>query len=245
MSIAPNIGRRESILIVDDEEAIRTYLRIALEGEGYSVVEADCGGQAIEMVRDSAPDAVLLDMGLPDVNGLQVTRNLRSFTWIPIIFISVRDDEQVKVDALDAGADDYLAKPFGLDELRARLRAALRRKNVVPVEGVLSCGLLSLDQDLRVVKVGNVPIPLTPNEFLILQVLMRSAGQLVSHRQILVEVWGPAYAEETHMLRVNIFNLRKKIERGPGCPRYLLNEPGVGYRLMEVLESAESEQVPE
>jgi two-component system, OmpR family, KDP operon response regulator KdpE len=225
--------RREKILVVDDEAAIRTYLRIALSAKGYEIIEAENGVEAVAMVKDCSPDAVLLDMGLPDASGLEVTRNLRSWTWVPIVFISVRDDEQTKVEALDAGADDYVAKPFGLDELLARLRAALRRRLVVPSDDVLVWGLLHLDPAQRVVSVAGQKVSLSPNEFLILQVLMRNPGKLVGHRQILIEVWGPAYSEEIHMLRVNIFNLRKKIERESGT-RYILNEPGVGYRLARV-----------
>jgi two-component system, OmpR family, KDP operon response regulator KdpE len=219
-----------TILIVDDESAIRAYLRIALTGEGYRTLEAENGHEAAQMARECQPDAVLLDMGLPDVSGLEVTRNLRSWCWIPILFISVRDDQQTKIDALDAGADDYLTKPFALEELLARLRAALRRKDVLPKTGALQCGALWLDQGQRTVAFESRPLPLTPTEFLVLQTLMRHAGQLVTHRQVLVEVWGPAYAEETHTLRVNIFNLRKKLEKA-GARGFIHNEPGVGYRL--------------
>lgn len=227
---------RQKILVVDDEAAIRTYLRIALSNKGYDIIEAENGVEAVEMVKDYRPDAVLLDMGLPDASGVEVTRNLRSWTWVPIVFISVRDDEKTKVEALDAGADDYVSKPFGLDELVARLRAALRRRQIVPADDVLIWGVLRLDQAQRVVTLADAKVPVTPNEFLILQVLMRNPGKLVGHRQILVEVWGPAYAEEIHMLRVNIFNLRKKLERTLGT-RYILNEPGVGYRLADIAEA--------
>lgn len=223
---------QQTILIVDDEEPIRTFLRIALTREGYTTLEAESGLQALEMVRDYKPDAVLLDMVLPDASGLEVTRHVRAWSWIPILFLSVRDEERTKVEALDAGADDYLSKPFGTDELLARLRAALRRKNVVPKSGMLQCGELCLDQDTRQVLFANQKIALSPNEFGILQVLMRSPGRLVTHRQILAEVWGPHYAEETHMLRVNIFNLRKKLETAAGGARLVVNEPGVGYRLL-------------
>lgn len=223
-------GRPEKILVVDDERSIRTYLRLALGGEGYEVIEAESGSEAIELVRNCRPDALLLDHGLGDISGVEVTRNLRGWTWVPIIFISVREDEATKIEALDSGADDYLSKPFSRDELLARLRANLRRKNVVPVRGVLYCGDLKLDQDERQASRKGESIPLTPNEVQILGVLMRNLGKLVTHRQILTEVWGPPYADEVHMLRVNIFNLRKKIEKsGPRC---LLNEPGLGYRLV-------------
>ena len=224
---------KETILIVDDEESIRRFLRIALAGQGYRILEAGSGAEALEQVKQRSPDAVLLDLGLPDLSGVEVTRQLRQWTWIPVVFVSVHDDDRTKVEALDAGADDYLSKPFSLDELMARLRAALRRKHAIPIEGTLSCGLLRLDQDKHQLTVGPTKVTLTPNEFSLLQVLMRNQGKLVSHRQLLTEVWGLTYAEETHMLRVNIFNLRKKIESG-GAPRYLVNEPGIGYRLMEL-----------
>lgn len=224
---------RETVLIVDDEEAIRTFLRISLKGSGYQTLEAECGADALELVRSAQPDALVLDMVLPDFSGLEVTRALRRWTWIPIVFLSVRDDEKTKVEALDAGADDYLCKPFGLKELLARLRAALRRKRVIPIEGTITFGLLQLNQDTRQLTVGERRVNLTPNELSILQVLMGNPEKLLSHRQILVEVWGAAYAEEHHLLRVNIGNLRKKLESAHPICRYLVNEPGIGYRLTE------------
>ena len=219
---------KETILIVDDEESIRTFLRISLNGCGYRTLEAESGSEAIEILRNHQPDALVLDMVLPDLSGLEVTRQLRRWTWVPIVFLSVRDDEKLKVEALDAGADDYLCKPFGLDELLARLRAALRRKSVIPTEGVITFGSIQLNQDTRQVTIAGQRVNLTPNELAILQVLLRNPEKLLSHRQILVEVWGAAYADEHHMLRVNMSNLRKKLEI---AGRYLLNEPGIGYRL--------------
>ncbi|MBN9420073.1 MAG: response regulator transcription factor [Candidatus Eremiobacteraeota bacterium] len=222
---------KETILIVDDEEAIRTFLRISLRGSGYQTLEAESGAEAMEMVRTSQPDALVLDMVLPDLSGLEVTRALRRWTWVPIVFLSVQDNEQIKVEALDAGADDYLCKPFGLDELLARLRAALRRKRVIPTEGTITFGLLELNQDTRQVSLAGQRVNLTPNELAILQVLLRNPEKLLSHSQILVEVWGSVYADEHHMLRVNMSNLRKKLEAAEPSCRYLVNEPGIGYRL--------------
>lgn len=222
----------EKLLIVDDEDAIRKFLRIALTGEGYEVLEASTGQQAVELVRERQPDAVLLDLGLPDLDGLEVTRQVRLWSWVPILFVSVNEDERLKIEAFDAGADDYLCKPFSVDELMARLRAALRRKHILPQGGRLRCGLLVLDQDAREVLVGHERVNLTKNEFAVLQVLMQRQGKLVSHRQLLQEVWGPGYEQDTHMLRVNISNLRKKLEIGDS-PRYLVNEQGIGYRVTD------------
>jgi len=222
----------EKLLIVDDEDAIRKFLRIALTGEGYQVLEASTGRQALESVQQNQPDAVLLDQGLPDLSGLEVTRQVREWSWVPILFVSVNEEERLKIEAFDAGADDYLCKPFSVDELMARLRAALRRKHILPQGGRLRCGLLSLDQDAREVTVGQERIGLTKNEFAVLQVLMRRQGKLVSHRQLLQEVWGPGYEQDTHMLRVNISNLRKKLEV-QDSPRYLVNEQGIGYRVTD------------
>lgn len=222
----------ETLLIVDDDDAIRRFLRIALTGEGYQVLEASSGQQAIKFVREHQPDAVLLDLGLPDLDGLEVTRQVRLWSWVPILFVSVNEEERLKIEAFDAGADDYLCKPFSVDELMARLRAALRRKHILPQGGQLRCGLLMLDQDAREVLVGQERVALTKNEFAVLQVLMQRQGKLVSHRQLLLEVWGPGYEQDTHMLRVNISNLRKKLEIGDS-PRYLVNEQGIGYRVTD------------
>lgn len=223
---------KERILVVDDERAIRTYLRIALSSHGYDVIEAESAFAGVEAAREHEPDVILLDMGLPDASGLEVTKYLRGRSWTPIIFISVRDDEQTKVQALDAGADDFLTKPFGLDELLARVRAVLRRQRGGPEQRLLSCGSIAMDQQEWLVTCNGERVALTPTEFQILKVLLTHCGKLVSHREILVAVWGPAYADEAQILRVNIFNLRKKLTRC-GCSIRLQNEAGVGYRLTE------------
>ena len=225
------MGTAASILVVDDEGPLREFLNISLAAHNYRMIEADCGEAAIQAVQAHKPDAILLDWGLPDMSGVEVTRALRKWTWTPILFVSVRDDEETIVSALDAGADDYLTKPFRLPELLARLRAALRRKPGTVSEGVLRCGKISLDQDSRNVTVAGNRINLTPNEFGILQQLMLNQGRVVSHRQLLHSVWGEAQAPETHILRVHLSNLRKKLEAFDSLPEYITNEPGIGYRL--------------
>ena len=231
---------KETILIVDDESSIRTFLRISLVGSGYQTLEADCGHGALELIRQRQPEALVLDMVLPDISGLEVVQNLRQWTWIPIIVLSVLDDPQTKIEVLDAGADDYLCKPFGVDELLARLRAALRRREAIPQNGVLIKGPLEIDQDKRTVSWSGQRVNLTPTEFSILQLLMKNIGKVLTHRQILVPVWGPAYVEEYHMLRVNIFNLRKKLEKMLPSRRLIHNEPGIGYRLLDPEDDCES-----
>ncbi|MFN8611696.1 MAG: response regulator transcription factor [Vulcanimicrobiota bacterium] len=219
------------ILLVDDEESIRKFLRISLQAHGYQVLEAACGADAVELIQKEKPDAVILDMGLPDVSGLDVTRAVRSWSWVPILFLSVVDQERTKVEALEAGADDYMVKPFGLQELLARLKAALRRKMVVPTQGPLAYGDISMNIERRLVTVAERAVSLTPTEFSLLHVLLRQPERVVHHRDLLNEVWGPAYVEELQLLRVNVSNLRKKIEGKTTTPERILNEPGVGYRL--------------
>ncbi len=221
------------VLIVDDEHAIRRFLRASLSAHGYSVYEAATGEEALQTMVTARPDIIILDLGLPDISGLEVTRRLREWSATPVIILSVRSDEAEKIQALDAGADDYLTKPFGVGELLARLRAALRHR--APETGIptLTAGELSVDLTRRLVTLGNEPVQLTPTEYDLLRVLMTHAGKVLTHRQLLREVWGAAYESETHLLRVNISNLRRKIEPEPARPQYILNEPGVGYRLRE------------
>lgn len=219
------------VLAVDDEAAIRRYLRASLSVHGYVVFEAESGQAALASVRDNRPDLVILDLGLPDLDGIEVTRLLREWTQIPIIILSVRGQEGDKIAALDAGADDYLTKPFGTGELLARMRVALRRAAQSKTEPVFATGDLGVDIGRRVVTVRGQEVQLTPTEYDLLRVLVMHAGKVITHRQLLREVWGVGYEQETHMLRVNVSNLRRKIEPDPSRPRYLLTEPGVGYRL--------------
>jgi two-component system KDP operon response regulator KdpE len=219
------------VLVVDDEAAIRRYLRASLSAHGYTVFEADSGQAALSAVTADRPDLVILDLGLPDLDGIEVTKALRSWTQIPIIILSVREQEAEKVAALDAGADDYLTKPFGTGELLARMRVGLRRQGQSKVEPIFSVDELTVDLGRRLVTLAGREVQLTPTEYDLLRVLVTQAGKVLTHRQLLREVWGVGYEPETHMLRVNISNLRRKIEPDPARPHYILTESGVGYRL--------------
>ena len=220
-----------NILVVDDEPAIRRFLRASLGAHGYTVTEAVCGEDALRAVATSHQDIVILDLGLPDVDGVEVTRRLREWTAIPIIILSVREHENDKIAALDAGADDYLTKPFGIGELMARMRVALRRTVQDTNEPVFESDGLMMDFVHREVKIKEQPVTLTPTEYDLLRTLIKNAGKVLTHRQLLRTIWGNAYENEMHILRVNISNLRRKIEPDPSQPHYLLTEPGVGYRI--------------
>ena len=218
------------ILVVDDERPIRRFLNASLSGK-YIVSEAANGEEAIRAVTGERPDLVILDLGLPDLDGVEVTRRLREWTQIPIIIVSVREQETDKIAALDAGADDYLTKPFGAGELMARIRVALRRSAQGENEPVFTSGNLSVDLTLRVVMIDGQPITLTPTEYDLLKTLIKYAGKVLTHRQLLRTVWGNSYESDTHILQVNISNLRRKIEPDPARPTHIVTEPGVGYRL--------------
>ena len=220
-----------NILVVDDEKPIRRFLRASLQGHGYTVFEAGSGQEAIQEATGRRPDVIILDLGLPDMDGTEVTRQLREWTKVPIIVLSVRDHESDKIAALDAGADDYLTKPFGVGELMARIRVNLRRAVKTEDEPVFEIGGLQVDLSHRLVKVNGAVVDLTPNEYDILRLLVHNPGKVLTHRQILHEIWGSGYETESHLLRVNISNLRHKIEGDPNRPEYILTEPGVGYRL--------------
>jgi len=218
------------VLVVDDEPAIRRFLRASLSVHDYVIFEADSGRAALSAVTAYRPDLIILDLGLPDLDGVDVTRILREWTAIPIIIISVRGQEADKIAALDAGADDYLTKPFGVGELLARMRVALRRAGG-QTGPVFTCDQLVVDLARREVCVAGQAVQLTPTEYDLLRVLVTHAGQVLTHRQLLRQVWGQGYEQETHMLRVNVSNLRRKIEPDPTRPHYIRTEPGVGYRL--------------
>ena len=220
------------ILVVDDDRAIRRFLRASLTAHGYAVFEAETGEQALQNVITHRPEAIILDLGLPDLDGVEVTRQLREWSQIPILILSVREQEEDKIAALDAGADDYLTKPFGVGELMARLRVALRHA-VAQVDDTAEFELGDLKVDLarRVVTVNGEEVQLTPTEYALLRALIKYAGKVLTHHQLLREVWGPGYEQEKHLLRVNISNLRSKLEAEPARPQYILTEPGVGYRL--------------
>ena len=221
----------QRVLVVDDENSIRRYLRAALSAQGFVVYEAATGGEALNVVLRDRPDIIILDLGLPDLDGIEVTRRLREWSQTPIIILSVREAEADKIAALDVGADDYLTKPFGTGELMARMRVAMRRLTSKHDEPVFQIGNLKMDVSRRLVTVGQQEISLTPTEYDILRLLMQNAGKVLTHRQLLRQVWGTAYENEMHLLRVNISNLRHKIEVDPARPHYLVTEPGVGYRL--------------
>lgn len=220
------------VLVVDDEPQILRALQTNLRGAGYEVDTASTAETALAAAAMRPPDAVILDLVLPDRSGTEVCRELRTWSSAPVLVLSVVGDEPEKVAALDAGADDYIEKPFGIEELLARLRAVLRRAG--PSGGpVLEIGELVVDLDKRSLAVGGRPVSLTPHEFELLRVLAQNEGKLMTHPAILREVWGPAYGEESHYLHVYISQLRRKIELDPTRPRYLLTAPSAGYRLVE------------
>jgi two-component system, OmpR family, KDP operon response regulator KdpE len=228
------VEEKELILLIEDEPQMRRFLRITLESHGYRFVEAGTAQEGLMQASMRNPDVVLLDLGLPDLDGLEVTKRLREWTQTPIIVISAREQEQDKVKALDAGADDYLTKPFSAGELMARVRVALRhalRLRSGQDEPVFAYAGLRVDLAARRVFVRDGEIHLTPIEYKLLTALIRHAGKVVTHRQLLLEVWGPGQVSEVQYLRVYMTQLRHKLEEDPARPRFLLNEPGVGYRL--------------
>jgi two-component system KDP operon response regulator KdpE len=226
------MSKRITILIVDDEPAIRRFLRAGLIAQNYKIVEAEHASQALIAVESAKPDLMILDLGLPDIDGLEVVRRVRPENDLPIIILSVRDDEQGKVQALDLGADDYVTKPFGMEELIARVRTALRHRFQAHGEKPLFVsGNLSVDLVRRRVKREGGDIKLSPKEYELLRILVLHAGKVLTHKHILTEVWGPAHNEDPQYLRVFIRSLRQKIELDPAQPQFILTEPGVGYRL--------------
>lgn len=221
------------ILVVDDEKQIRRFLKVSLAAQGYEILEAGTIQEALKVVTSYLPDLVILDLGLPDGDGTKVIKSVREWSGIPIIVLSVRGQEESKIGALDIGADDYLTKPFSVGELLARLRAALRRMAVRSEEPVLSIGDLLIDDGARKVTVDGTEIHLTVTEYALLKALAINVGKVMTHRQLLQMVWGPNFESESHLLRVNISNLRRKIEVTSLRPKYIVTEPGVGYRLVD------------
>lgn len=223
-----------TVLLIEDEAEIRRFLRTTLPPYGYRLYEATSGAEGLAQASSRNPDIILLDLGLPDMNGTAVIEKLRAWSNMPIIVLSARDQEPVKVEALDLGADDYVTKPFGLEELLARMRAALRHANRLAggaVETLSTFGDVSVDMGRRQVFVSGTEVHLTPIEYKLLTTLVRYAGKVVTHRQLLKEVWGPLHVEEGHYLRVYMRQLRNKVESNPAQPRHLVTELGVGYRL--------------
>ncbi len=220
---------RPLILVVEDEPQIRRFVRAALEDEGR-VVEAGSAAEALEVFTGPGPALAIIDLGLPDRDGVELIRELRTWTMLPLLVLSARSAEAEKVAALDAGADDYLTKPFGVQEMRARVRALLRRQKVGAGETVIEFGNIRVDRVHRSVTRDGVAIHLTPIEYRLLGVLLTNAGRVLTHRQLLKDVWGPGYVERGHYLRIYIGHLRQKLEADPARPRHLLTETGVGYR---------------
>ncbi|HEU5193826.1 MAG TPA: response regulator [Methylomirabilota bacterium] len=222
------------VVLIEDELQIRRFLRATLAGQGYRLFEATTGADGLIEVASRQPDVVIVDLGLPDIDGLEVIRRMREWTAVPVIVLSARGQERDKVTALDAGADDYVSKPFGAGELLARIRVALRHTAGASHEGeeaAFKLGDLEVDQLRRHVTLRGAEIKLTPIEYKLLTTLVRHAGKVVTHQQLLREVWGPSHDDQAHYVRVYMAHLRHKLETEPARPRYLLTEPGVGYRL--------------
>jgi two-component system KDP operon response regulator KdpE len=228
------------ILVVDDEPQIRRFLSASLNSHEYTVIEAHTGNEAIRLCTTAQPDLVILDLGLPDMDGREVLSRIREWSRVPIIVLSVRFDEQDKIDALDRGADDYVTKPFGMGELLARMRTALRHRVGTSEEAPLfTSGGLAVDLTRRVVTVEGQEVRLSRKEYEVLRTLVKHAGKVVTHQQLLREVWGPAHVNETQYLRVYVGQLRQKIERDPTQPRHLITEAGVGYRQRQLDDGEE------
>lgn len=224
------------ILAIEDEQEIRRFLRVSLSHQGYRFIEAETGAIGIRKMAEEQPELVVLDLGLPDVDGLQVIQQIRTWSQVPIIVLSARGQEREKVTALDAGADDYLTKPFSMSELMARIRVAMRHQTRFGSAGedsVFTSGSLRVDLGARRVFINETEVHLTPIEYRLLTTLVKHAGKVITHRQLLKEVWGPENVQETQYLRVYMAQLRRKIEQDPARPRHLLTEPGVGYRLAD------------
>lgn len=225
------------VLVVEDEPQMRRFLRASLTSHGYRFIEAETAAAAVLLASSHNPDLVLMDLGLPDGDGIELTRQMREWTRVPIVVISARGREDDKVTALDAGADDYLTKPFGVNELLARMRVALRHSATAASGAVsrpvLESGGLRVDLVRREVTRDGQPVHLTPIEYKLLVLLAQNAGKVLTHRQILKEVWGPAYANQSHYVRVHMAELRKKVETDPARPRHIVTEQGVGYRFRE------------
>jgi two-component system KDP operon response regulator KdpE len=221
------------VLIVDDEPQIRRFLRASLQSHDYTVLEAENGKEAVKVCTVQKPDLLILDLGLPDMDGQDVIKLVREWSTVPIIVLSIRSDDADKIEALDRGANDYVTKPFSMGELLARMRAALRQGRGDGAENaaVIEAGDISIDLSKRLITLGGTPVKLSRKEYDLLKILATHPGKVITHQQLLQEVWGPAYVEETQYLRVYMGQLRQKLERDPATPRWLITEPGVGYRL--------------
>lgn len=225
-----------TVILIEDEKHIRRFVRAALEIEGMRIVEAGTGREGLAIAATSPPDLMIVDLGLPDIDGIEVIRMLRDWSSVPVIVLSARSREEDKVEALNAGADDYITKPFGAAELIARIRAQLRRQNCGVTSGTstIAFGDVCVDFDARIVEGEGHTVHLTPIEYRLLVALAHHAGRVLTHRQLLQQVWGPAHAENAHYLRVYMGHLRQKLEHDPAQPEYIVTETGVGYRLVGV-----------
>jgi len=223
---------KPTLLVIDDEIQIRRLLRVTLESEGYKVRETDAGHLGLQEVAHQSPDGIILDLGLPDLDGTEVIKRLREWSKVPVLVLSVREGEEDKIAALDAGADDYLTKPFSGRELLARVRAILRRMPATNEPSNVRVGDIEIDQSARVVRRAGTEVHLTAKEYALFQLLVQHRGKVVTHRQILRELWGPNAEENTHYLRVHMTHLRQKLETDPHAPRHLKTDAGIGYRLV-------------
>ena len=223
---------KPTLLVIDDEKQIRRLLRVTLESEGYKVRETETGQLGLQEIAHQAPDGIILDLGLPDLDGTQVIKRLREWSKVPVLVLSVRESEDDKIAALDAGADDYLTKPFSGRELLARVRAILRRMPAADEPAIIRVGEIEIDQMARVVRRGAEEVHLTAKEYALFQLLVQHRGKVVTHRQILRELWGPNSEDNTHYLRVHMTHLRQKLEADPHAPRHLITDAGIGYRLV-------------
>lgn len=217
-------------LVIDDEPQIRRLLRVTLESNGYEVFDAVSGGEGIVQAAQCRPDVILLDLGLPDMDGVEVLKRIREWSRVPVIILSVRDRENDKIAALDAGADDFITKPFGSGELLARLRTTLRRSRPEAAAAIFHAGKIEVDLSARIVRKHGQEVKLTPTEYALLRLLVVHGGKVLTHRQLLTEVWGPNAVEQTHYLRVHIAHLREKLEENAAQPAFIITEPAVGYR---------------
>ena len=220
------------ILIIEDESQIRKLLKVSLSAHGYDLEEAVNGKDGVNRAATFKPDLLIIDLGLPDIDGKEVVKQIREWSETPIIILTARDQEQEKIEALDSGADDYITKPFGVGELLARMRVCLRHAATAEQQPILACGSLVVDFQQRRVTVEGHEVKLTPTEYEIIKMMMQHAGKVITHKQLLKAVWGNAYQQDTHYIRVYIGQLRRKIEQNPTQPRYIITESGIGYRLM-------------
>ena len=232
----PSDKTEHAVLVIDDEPQMRRLLRVTLEANGYAVIDAASGKDGVVQAAQCRPEVILLDLGLPDLDGVEVLKRIREWSRVPVIILSVRDRENDKIAALDAGADDFVTKPFGSGELLARLRTALRRGQPQPMEAIFRTGDLEVDLSARLVRKKGQEVKLTPTEYSLLRLLVIHAGKVLTHRQLLAEVWGPNAVEQTQYLRVHIAHLREKLEDDPARPQFLITEPAVGYRMVNLDE---------